>query len=54
MRVLPVGRGVAGKEVGGWIWCEYCVYRYVNAKMTPVETIPGMGIKEIEVGKNSI
>jgi hypothetical protein len=41
----------------GWYQCEeeedikkgcrrvkYCVYMYINRKMRPVETIPGMGI----------
>jgi hypothetical protein len=31
-----------GKAVGGLIWCKYCVHMYVNGKMIPVETIPGM------------
>jgi hypothetical protein len=26
--------------------CKYCVHMYVNGKMTPVETIPGMGVGE--------
>jgi hypothetical protein len=25
------------------MWCKYCVHRYVNGKMIPVETVPGMG-----------
>jgi hypothetical protein len=36
-----------GEEVGygkgGRIWCEHCVHMYVNGKMMPVETVPGMG-----------
>jgi hypothetical protein len=32
------------KKVGAWIWCKYCVHMYVNGKMRPVETIPGMGL----------
>jgi hypothetical protein len=24
------------------MWCKYSVCMYLNAKMTPVETIPGM------------
>jgi hypothetical protein len=32
-----------GKDVVGWKWCEICVHMYVNAKMIPVETIPGIG-----------
>jgi hypothetical protein len=23
--------------------CKYCVHMYINVKMIPVETIPGMG-----------
>jgi hypothetical protein len=26
-----------------WIWWKYSVHIYVNGKMRPVETIPGMG-----------
>jgi hypothetical protein len=25
------------------MWCKYCVHRYVNGKMRPVETILGVG-----------
>jgi hypothetical protein len=25
------------------VWFEYCTHMYVNGKMIPVETIPGMG-----------
>jgi hypothetical protein len=25
------------------MWCKYCAHMYVNAKMIPVETVPGMG-----------
>jgi hypothetical protein len=25
-----------------WIWCKYCVYMYLDGKMRPVETIPGI------------
>jgi hypothetical protein len=32
-----------GKGIGGQIWCKYCLHMYVNGKMIPVETIPGMG-----------
>jgi hypothetical protein len=32
-----------GKGIGGGIWCENCVYTYVNVNMIPVKTIPGMG-----------
>jgi hypothetical protein len=34
---------VARKGVGGSIWCKCCVHMYVNAKMIPVETVPGSG-----------
>jgi hypothetical protein len=37
-----VGR-MWGKSVGGWIWCQYCVHMYVDGKMIPDETVPGMG-----------
>jgi hypothetical protein len=40
--VVLVGRRW-GKGVGVWIYCKYCVHMYVNGKMGPVETIPGMG-----------
>jgi hypothetical protein len=39
--LVPV-RGGRGRSVGGRIWCKYCVYMYVNGKMRPVETIPGV------------
>jgi hypothetical protein len=29
--------------VGVWIWCKYCVHKYVNGKMVSVETAPGIG-----------
>jgi hypothetical protein len=29
-------------HVGGGIWCKYYVHIYVNRKMRPAETIPGM------------
>jgi hypothetical protein len=32
-----------GKGIGGWIQYKKCVYTYVNVKLVPVETIPGMG-----------
>jgi hypothetical protein len=38
-----MGGGGCGESVqGGWIYCKYCVYMYVNEKIIPVETIPGM------------
>jgi hypothetical protein len=49
-----VRRWRSGK--GQQIWCKYCVHMYVNGKMIPVETIPGMGggrIKENGGGVNS-
>jgi hypothetical protein len=39
---LGVGR-MWGKDMGGLILCKYCVHMYINGKMIPVETIPGMG-----------
>jgi hypothetical protein len=30
------------RDLRGWIWWKY-VYMYVNRKMRPVETMPGMG-----------
>jgi hypothetical protein len=41
--VLVGGGRWQGKGVGGWIWCKKCVHMYENAKMMPVETVPGMG-----------
>jgi hypothetical protein len=35
-------RGRWWKGVGRWIQCKKRVYMYVNAKMIPTETIPGM------------
>jgi hypothetical protein len=40
-------REVVGKRVRGRIWCKYCVHVYINGKMRPVETIPGMGEERI-------
>jgi hypothetical protein len=40
--LVPVWGG-GGKCVGGWIWYKYCVHMYLNEKMRPIETIPGMG-----------
>jgi hypothetical protein len=41
-----------GKDVGGRIWCQYCLYMYVSGKMRTVKTIPGMGreLKENDGG----
>jgi hypothetical protein len=42
--MVPVWRGIMwGKGIGGWIWYKYCIHMYVNRKLRPVETIPGMG-----------
>jgi hypothetical protein len=47
--LVPVGGARwQGKRLGGWIWCKFCVHTYVNAKMIPVETIPGMGERGIK------
>jgi hypothetical protein len=35
-----------GEGVGGWIWRKYCEHMYVNGKIRPVKTIPGMGGEE--------
>jgi hypothetical protein len=36
------GKKKQGMGVGGWIWFKYYVHMYVNEKIIPVETIPGM------------
>jgi hypothetical protein len=33
---------MGGKEVGRRIWYKKCIHMYVNAKMIPVQTIPGI------------
>jgi hypothetical protein len=44
--VPPVGGGMFwGKGIGRWIWCKKCIHMYVNAKMIPAETIPGIGVE---------
>jgi hypothetical protein len=41
---IQLWEGEGRKRVlDGRIWCKYSVYMYVNGKMRPVETIPGMG-----------
>jgi hypothetical protein len=35
-------REVIGKGVGGLIRCKWCVHIHVNAKIKPVETVPGI------------
>jgi hypothetical protein len=45
-----------GRGYGRVICCKYCTYKYVNEKMIPVKTSPGMwggGIKENDGGVNS-
>jgi hypothetical protein len=41
------GTSERGEEVeklcGRVKMCKYCVHMYINGKMKPVETIPGMG-----------
>jgi hypothetical protein len=37
------------------VWCK-CVHKYINGKMRPVETIPGMGERRLRImmeGMNS-
>jgi hypothetical protein len=48
--LIPVDRGK--RRGNGVEEYKYCVHMYVNGKMTPVETIPGMGqrIKENDGG----
>jgi hypothetical protein len=47
--MVTVGeRRLWGKGIGGWIWCKYCVHMYVSRKMRPIETIPGIGGREIK------
>jgi hypothetical protein len=42
--LVTVGGGKRwGNDEGGWIWCKYWVHMYVNGKMIPIETTPGMG-----------
>jgi hypothetical protein len=53
--LAPVGGG-RGKMVGGGIRCKKYVHMYVNAKMKPIETVPGIRggeIKESSGGVNS-
>jgi hypothetical protein len=33
---------MCGKGVEARIWCNCSVHMYVNGKMRPIETIPGM------------
>jgi hypothetical protein len=41
--LVPVGEGRRWRKgIGRQIWCKYCVHMYVNGKMIPIETIPGM------------
>jgi hypothetical protein len=44
--LVPVPGGIGrDKQVGELIGYKNCVHMYVNAKMIPFETIPGMGDK---------
>jgi hypothetical protein len=43
--LVPVGGGGCGERVQE---SKYCVHVYINGKMRPVETIPGMGGGEIK------
>jgi hypothetical protein len=47
-----------GKGVRWWIWCKYYMHMYVNGKMRPAETIPGLGEGEesrmVEEGNSSM
>jgi hypothetical protein len=39
------GRGrMWGKGVGGQIYCKCCEHMYINRKMRPVETVPGIRV----------
>jgi hypothetical protein len=41
--LVAVGGGrMCGKGVEARIWCNCSVHMYVNGKMRPIETIPGM------------
>jgi hypothetical protein len=41
--LVPVGGGRRwGEDIGGRIWCLYCVHMYVMYVNGKVETIPGM------------
>jgi hypothetical protein len=35
-------REEVAKGVGGRTWCKHCMHVYINAKMIPVETVPGI------------
>jgi hypothetical protein len=42
--LIPVGRGSWGAEGGRRVnMVQKCIHMYLNAKMIPVETIPGRG-----------
>jgi hypothetical protein len=47
--LLPVGEGRRwGNAEARQICCKYCVYMYIKRKMIPVETIPGIGEREMK------
>jgi hypothetical protein len=35
--------GCGDNSIEGWVWWKCYVFMYVNGKMRPVETIPGIG-----------
>jgi hypothetical protein len=43
-RLVPVGGEDVREGVGGWTWYQYCVHIYVNGKMRPVESAPGLEV----------
>jgi hypothetical protein len=44
LTVVPVReRRWQAKRLGGWIHCKHCIHMYVNVKIIPVETVPGIG-----------
>jgi hypothetical protein len=56
---MGVGCGgeVAGKGLGGRIWCKKYIHMYVNVKKILVESVPGIrgeGMKDECRGVNSI
>jgi hypothetical protein len=44
-----VGGGESGERLQeGKLCCKYCIHMYINGKMIPVETVPGMGAGRIK------